>query len=62
MFTLSAVVLNILSKRQPSARTSRLSTNTNEMASGDENKATVMFVLGGPGAGKGTQCANLVQV
>jgi UMP-CMP kinase len=25
------------------------------------NKVTVLFVLGGPGAGKGTQCANLVQ-
>jgi UMP-CMP kinase len=27
--------------------------------SGD--KVTVLFVLGGPGAGKGTQCANLVR-
>ncbi|KAH9946413.1 UMP-CMP kinase [Epithele typhae] len=27
----------------------------------DHNKVTVIFVLGGPGAGKGTQCANLVQ-
>ncbi|KAI1790699.1 UMP-CMP kinase [Ganoderma leucocontextum] len=26
----------------------------------DHNKVTVFFVLGGPGAGKGTQCANLV--
>ncbi|KAI0340151.1 UMP-CMP kinase [Trametopsis cervina] len=26
----------------------------------DVNKVTVLFVLGGPGAGKGTQCANLV--
>ena len=25
------------------------------------NKVTVLFVLGGPGAGKGTQCANLVR-
>lgn len=24
-------------------------------------EATVIFVLGGPGAGKGTQCANLVR-
>jgi UMP-CMP kinase len=24
-------------------------------------KVTVLFVLGGPGAGKGTQCANLVR-
>ncbi|KAK7693055.1 hypothetical protein QCA50_002620 [Cerrena zonata] len=27
----------------------------------DESKVTVIFVLGGPGAGKGTQCANLVK-
>nr|GAT57579.1 UMP-CMP kinase [Mycena chlorophos] len=27
----------------------------------DHNKVTVIFVLGGPGAGKGTQCANLVE-
>lgn len=27
----------------------------------DSEKVTVIFVLGGPGAGKGTQCANLVQ-
>lgn len=27
----------------------------------DKEKVTVIFVLGGPGAGKGTQCARLVQ-
>ncbi|RDX45460.1 UMP-CMP kinase [Lentinus brumalis] len=27
----------------------------------DSSKVTVFFVLGGPGAGKGTQCANLVK-
>ncbi|KAI0062208.1 UMP-CMP kinase [Artomyces pyxidatus] len=27
----------------------------------DHNKVTVVFVLGGPGAGKGTQCARLVE-
>ncbi|OLL27167.1 Uridylate kinase isoform B [Neolecta irregularis DAH-3] len=27
----------------------------------DKDKVAVIFVLGGPGAGKGTQCANLVQ-
>ncbi|OBZ75747.1 UMP-CMP kinase [Grifola frondosa] len=27
----------------------------------DNEKVTVIFVLGGPGAGKGTQCANLVK-
>jgi UMP-CMP kinase len=25
------------------------------------SKPTVIFVLGGPGAGKGTQCSNLVE-
>ncbi|KAL1743293.1 adenylate kinase-domain-containing protein [Schizophyllum fasciatum] len=35
-----------------------------EVSSGpvfDSNKVTVIFVLGGPGAGKGTQCAKLVE-
>jgi UMP-CMP kinase len=27
----------------------------------DPEKVTVIFVLGGPGAGKGTQCENLVE-
>jgi len=27
----------------------------------DASKVTVLYVLGGPGAGKGTQCANLVE-
>ena len=27
----------------------------------DHNKVTVVFVLGGPGAGKGTQCSKLVE-
>lgn len=27
----------------------------------DSSKVTVIFVLGGPGAGKGTQCARLVE-
>uniref|UniRef100_A0A5B6ZVS4 adenylate kinase n=1 Tax=Davidia involucrata TaxID=16924 RepID=A0A5B6ZVS4_DAVIN len=26
-----------------------------------EKKVTIVFVLGGPGSGKGTQCANIVQ-
>ncbi|KAB1225041.1 putative UMP-CMP kinase 1 [Morella rubra] len=26
-----------------------------------EKKPTVVFVLGGPGSGKGTQCANIVE-
>lgn len=27
----------------------------------DENKVVVVFVLGGPGSGKGTHCARLVR-
>ena len=26
-----------------------------------DKKVTVVFVLGGPGSGKGTQCANIVE-
>ena len=32
-----------------------------ENVSGQADKPTVFFVLGGPGAGKGTQCAKLVE-
>lgn len=35
--------------------------NVNEGPVFDNSKITVIFVLGGPGAGKGTQCAKLVQ-
>jgi len=34
--------------------------NKNKYPVFDSSKVTVLFVLGGPGAGKGTQCANLV--
>lgn len=34
--------------------------STSTSSAFDHNKVTVFFVLGGPGAGKGTQCANLV--
>ncbi|CAO2834571.1 unnamed protein product [Amaranthus hypochondriacus] len=34
-------------------------TDTSNMEAG--NKTTVIFVLGGPGSGKGTQCANIVE-
>ncbi|KAL2536663.1 UMP-CMP kinase 3 [Forsythia ovata] len=33
----------------------------NKEAKGTDKKFTVVFVLGGPGSGKGTQCANIVQ-
>ncbi|KAH7576144.1 hypothetical protein ACOSP7_003735 [Xanthoceras sorbifolium] len=35
--------------------------NTEANGSIAEKKPTVVFVLGGPGSGKGTQCANIVQ-
>ncbi|XP_010546799.1 PREDICTED: UMP-CMP kinase 3 isoform X2 [Tarenaya hassleriana] len=35
--------------------------NKEANGSGTENKPTVVFVLGGPGSGKGTQCANIVK-
>ncbi|KAF2084159.1 UMP-CMP kinase-like protein [Saccharata proteae CBS 121410] len=36
-------------------------TELNEKPAFDPARITVIFVLGGPGAGKGTQCANLVR-
>ncbi|SAM83970.1 probable URA6-uridine-monophosphate kinase [Ustilago bromivora] len=36
-------------------------TDTKDNPRFDSSKVTVVFVLGGPGAGKGTQCARLVQ-
>lgn len=41
--------------------TSAMSPASNKAPVFDSNDVTVIFVLGGPGAGKGTQCANLVQ-
>lgn len=35
--------------------------STNVFPAFDPQKVTVLFILGGPGAGKGTQCANLVR-
>ena len=65
MLTLSGILFNILSKRTTHAivtQTSSGSSSISETNAMGEEKATVMFVLGGPGAGKGTQCSNLVQV
>ncbi|KAI4353090.1 hypothetical protein L6164_002064 [Bauhinia variegata] len=36
-------------------------TNQGENGNVTEQKPTVVFVLGGPGSGKGTQCANIVE-
>ncbi|KAI1613646.1 cytidylate kinase [Exophiala viscosa] len=35
--------------------------STNTSPAFDREKVTILFVLGGPGSGKGTQCANLVR-
>ncbi|GAA5948614.1 hypothetical protein JCM3765_004944 [Sporobolomyces pararoseus] len=46
----------------PASTTPSSSTSTSESgAAFDPKQVTVIFVLGGPGAGKGTQCARLVQ-
>jgi len=37
-----------------------ISYSVHKMATQENHKPTVVFVLGGPGAGKGTQCSNLV--
>lgn len=45
----------------PPSATSTTATSESGAAAFDPNQVTVIFVLGGPGAGKGTQCARLVQ-
>lgn len=53
-----------LSDSTSSTSTSTSNTNTNTNTSGpafDPSHITVVYVLGGPGAGKGTQCARLVE-
>jgi len=55
------------SRSAPASSSAPASTTTPAMASVppkpvfDNTKITVVFVLGGPGAGKGTQCARLVE-
>lgn len=39
-----------------------LMSGTANLSNGASTLPKVLFVLGGPGAGKGTQCNNLVQV
>ncbi|KAF9564870.1 hypothetical protein EC968_004399 [Mortierella alpina] len=50
---------------QPAATPAPEKSSLPELTAADKKKAlqdtTVIFVLGGPGAGKGTQCANLVR-
>lgn len=64
MFTLSTFLYNLIGRRQNLVTNSlrRFSSSTSVMAPGEQKTMpTVMFVLGGPGAGKGTQCLNLVK-
>jgi len=66
MLTLSAIVVNFMSRRQSSSLATTasraISTKIDEdMESKNGNMPDVLFVLGGPGAGKGTQCFNLVK-
>ncbi|CCM06078.1 uncharacterized protein FIBRA_08325 [Fibroporia radiculosa] len=58
IFDKIASALHIRKKQKRSAKP-RMSAFTTPAF--DNSKVTVIFVLGGPGAGKGTQCANLVQ-
>ena len=63
MLTLSGILFNLLSRRGSSSTTSIVrKSSTSSSADSNMEKAVVMFVLGGPGAGKGTQCINLVEV
>ncbi|XP_066915240.1 UMP-CMP kinase-like [Clytia hemisphaerica] len=66
MLTLSTILFNKITRPVVSAISSsqNLSTSSDKMnhdEEADEDLSTVMFVLGGPGAGKGTQCTNLVK-
>ena len=66
MISISGLIINLISKSTSSSvRRASVSSKQQQVIhqrmSSDE-KPTVMFVLGGPGAGKGTQCANLVKV
>lgn len=56
-----APALNSQSTPSTSTSTDSLSTTSTSSPAFDSNKVTVIFVLGGPGAGKGTQCARLVE-
>lgn len=61
MLTLSGALFNIISRslvKPASVTTLSSKTMSNEYK---DELPKVLFVLGGPGAGKGTQCANLVK-
>lgn len=45
----------------PKEESAKSETDMTEGPAFDSSKITVIFVLGGPGAGKGTQCAKLVE-
>jgi len=50
-----------LHKKSPEHTASPAKVDANTSQVFDHEKVTVIFVLGGPGAGKGTQCARLVK-
>ena len=58
----STVALRAVSLRGVHRWTSRLSYQTVRKITMSGGNPLVIFVLGGPGAGKGTQCENIVKV
>lgn len=61
--TASQHVTSIADQAAAATQSTTISGNETEAASPvfDKSKITVIFVLGGPGVGKGTQCEKLVQ-
>ena len=51
----------VIPKFMPEPESPRLRAPAKDTPTFSPDKVTVLFVLGGPGAGKGTQCANLVR-
>ncbi|KAI0747774.1 UMP-CMP kinase [Daedaleopsis nitida] len=56
-----AGALHLSKNKHESAESSAAQGSSATTPAFDHAKVTVLFVLGGPGAGKGTQCANLVK-
>lgn len=61
--TVSQQVTSIADQAAAATQSTTISGNETEAASPvfDKSKITVIFVLGGPGVGKGTQCEKLVK-
>ncbi|CZR50834.1 probable uridine-monophosphate kinase (UMP-CMP kinase) [Phialocephala subalpina] len=56
-----AYALMVKSRADMAPTTEQIAAPKKETPTFSPTKVTVLFVLGGPGAGKGTQCANLVR-